>query len=338
MLCNCPISGIRWHADYMTTQGAQVSCHPIFYLTQRELYQLAIKDFWVSRYNKMDNYLITLALLNSTSLVEWHAPATPTKDAHMRALRQLPALLDIIDAMNACERLPAALRPTFPRIVINQENNNLSCLSTHIEVWQTVILETRANIKDVRSENELRISESRFMAALYDANINGRRLGIIASRWLTATLDWHPVADMLWRKMIITAASASKYNNDDNRLKIANYYTIGDWEQLENYLMDNLEHGTTFSAILMQWIAIAKTTIQAQYARGQSVDINGNLTIDRAIDSPENNAILRLIDDSPTAQPLPAEYKSKLDYLKALAKYNAAKNYAVINAPKDNIL
>lgn len=89
----CPISGLEeYHGEFFKGERAISVPHPIFFLSDKQLFARARK-YKQDLYSETERKLLFLALLHKTDLVEWEVPADPSPACVLRNLDQAFKLL-----------------------------------------------------------------------------------------------------------------------------------------------------------------------------------------------------------------------------------------------------
>lgn len=127
----CTYSGIEFTVSHFqnslsarfTVNGA----HPIFNQPVKILLSRA-RDFQEGKLNEEECRLLFLALLNSTELVSFHVPATPSRKI---VLANMEAMLRVTNWINAAKPLHIA----WPRVSINHQTRYLEQIGGWLDAW-----------------------------------------------------------------------------------------------------------------------------------------------------------------------------------------------------------
>jgi hypothetical protein len=129
----CAYSGVEFKVEHFPIYLDQRECyHPIFCLSQRKL--IALSPKWAAgELTNIDSYLLFLALLNSTELVEFRSPAFLTEHTDSIVANNMTSLLRICSKINTVKHPELAL----PRFVLSVDTRDLSNVANWIEMWHS---------------------------------------------------------------------------------------------------------------------------------------------------------------------------------------------------------
>lgn len=128
----CSLSGLEFNCDYFPgTFYSREATHPIFHIPQAKLLNYLGK-WGAGELTHTDSYLLILALLNSSDLVDFRTAVYKTEQTDSIVAQNMEPLARILIHMNTVRDTSLI----FPRFVISPETRNLATLKSWIETWQ----------------------------------------------------------------------------------------------------------------------------------------------------------------------------------------------------------
>ena len=127
----CSKSGVRFNCEHMpTTLSSSSYTHPIFHVPQKRL--IALAGQWAAqKLTTTESYLLYLALLDSTELIQWRTQASYHKGMDAIVSSNMEALLSIISKINLIKH-PSFALPSFS---INPSTHLLENSYHWIQAW-----------------------------------------------------------------------------------------------------------------------------------------------------------------------------------------------------------
>ena len=126
----CSKSGVIFNCEHMpTTLSSSTYTHPLFHVPQKRL--IALAGQWAAqKLTPTESYLLYLALLDSTELIQWRTQASYHKGMDAIVSSNMENLLSIIAKINLIHH-PSFALPSFS---INPSTHTLDYLihSLHI--------------------------------------------------------------------------------------------------------------------------------------------------------------------------------------------------------------
>lgn len=129
----CGISGIDFNVDHFPgfLANREVN-HPIFSVPQKRLLSYTGTFFKPDALTPTDKYLLFLALLHSSELVEWRLPVVQTPATQSIISRNFEPLVHTLCKINSVD----APSVVFPRFIVGVETRNLANVHFWIDNWK----------------------------------------------------------------------------------------------------------------------------------------------------------------------------------------------------------
>lgn len=321
MKCKCQYSGIPFTLLSFSNlqQRSEVICvHPIFYADIPTL----IRAYQVYEQGEMksleDQRLLFLALLNKTDQVDWSCTADPSPAT---VAQNLPSLYSHICWLNNLSTAKD-INYRLPRFSINASTRKLTTFRFWLDAWSDAYNQFN---KSYRATFELDR-----MASL-EAKM--REIGPLAAdrprantAFLRVLADWceiasgfpQAVADV-WKDILRCESNIEAMN-----------FLAADIDELEEWLLDNIEPGAGFQAAALQQVREVKS---ANAAEG----INDFILISSPTSAMEDTSewkmniedrgatelanIRNMIETAPVVAPQRCDYPDDISFRKAKAKF-----------------
>ena len=324
----CAISGLDFQADHFPGFLAQrEAVHPIFHMPQKKLLSYTGK-FYSSELTDIDKYLLFLAVLNSSELVDFRASVQRTAFTPGIIARNFDPLVHIICKLNSILS-PAVV---FPRFVISQETRTLSNVHFWLDNWLSAYKEFLAGDRKHTEGRKLiarelaleRLIKNPHRAisdyanqiadwAVVAGDLENRFRGKIPDPF---TLKSNSIAEY-WRSIIIRCARQDKI------------YAIpeADLDEIIEFYESELDVvGSIYSFELLKLLRIAKKK------RGDYLGLSdiSSPAISYQILSESDDVMASnlklMIDLAPTEEPIKNNYPDTISYLRARSRWVMAKN------------
>ena len=329
----CAISGIEYRCQFMPMYlTSRESHHPIFDIPTSRLLQLTPK--WLAgELNHTENYLLYLALFNSTGLMDFRVPATVSADTASIIAQNMDRLADIVERIHSSgsEKVTNILR--LPSFVITPDTKDLTNSPDWITIWNNCYQDYAENYKSSTLLDRIERKETVLERWIKD---NSKEVSQYANR----LADW--------------AADAGKFDQEANyevlnehnkpelmssywkRIIVACAKTEAIWEIPDVDLQDLTEHCEEFIYHGSIYAHTLMSLLRAGIARKKNfldlgdIDIGANGISFRILDadaSVEDANKLSLIDSAPVNKPIESQYPNKLAFLKAKLNWQMAQDY-----------
>lgn len=323
MQIKCAYSGITFSCEHFpATLNQGESYHPIFAIPQKSLFQYSRK--WAAReLTDTDKYLLYLALLHSTELLEWRCSAIRTPRTTAMIENNMEALLHIVGKMNLVKH------PSFvlSHIAITQETRDLSNSRYWIETWNESYQDFLDGYKDAKLHDKLVTREATIERLVKDANKPIEAYARHLADWAEMASEFPTYSvrvdgksipiNEYWKNIIVSCCK-------EERVFLIPKEHI---EKLLEHLEDNLDAGsisahTTFNLV--------RAGLKKQHNYLGLGDLDLTETKYRIL--PNESTIqdantMAMIDSAPVKKPIPADYPSNIAYLRARVKWDMKESY-----------
>lgn len=311
----CGISGIEFSCEHLPIYlHSREYAHPIFYLPQPKLLGLYQK-YRHAELNEIDSYLLFLAYLNSTDLIDWRVPAQLNAQTASIIANNFEHLVQVVSRMNTVKN-PSV---HFSHISVNPETKHLQNVAYWIASWEDTYDSFVSGYASQRIKMELSEIEERLESLIKDANRSEVKFASRLAEWADKAGNFprFPVqvglgtipCNEYWKSII------RKCTNQESIFQIP----AKDLRELLDHCEEYIEAGSIYAFNVFQIIrgGIAKQS-----------DFLGlgdfNFTILNAEDSVEKANKLAIISNAPTEKPARMQYPSQFAYLKAKLAYDMA--------------
>ena len=321
----CGISGIEFAVEHFPGYLTQrETTHPIFYLPQKKLLPYLSK--WAAgELTPTDSYLLFLAILHSTELVEFRVPASRSSHIDSIIAQNMESLVKTVIRLNTVSN-PAVI---FPRYAVTPETKFLDNVKFWIENWAAVYKDF---MDGYRRETESRKLITR--EAALERLIKNPHLPV--SAYASKIAEWAAIAGEFpafnvtspFTKLTITL---SDYWKDIiiRCTREESVYAIpqSDIEELLEHCETNISIGTIYSNALFSVLRKALSK-QKNFLGLGDLDLGRNkYTLLTESDTVETANIKAMIDSAPEEEPRPEQYPSKLAFMRAKVRWQLAKSY-----------
>lgn len=324
----CSKSGIHFTCEHFPAYiHSRETHHPIFDISQKELIQY-IKKWASNELTETDSYLYYLALLNSTSLVQWRVPAQKTEITKSLIANNMDYLIQTISKMN-CITSPV-FKPAF--VAISPETKTLENSMHWIHMWNEsadrFVSDYSSAFADERMKERINARETILYKLLHDPNKPESIVASHLAEWADdaggfpthlITINGRSIQMNEYWKEIIRACVKSDAMFAINDLHL---------DKLLEYCEENIDAGSVYGHRLFKFLRRGEEVKQA-FSDFADVDLTGmpKFRILDASSSVEDANKLAMIDSAPLEEPKSSNYPDKISYLRAKAKYDLARNY-----------
>lgn len=327
----CAYSGLIFKCDHfpMSLSNYETS-HPIFLLPQHKL--LSYTSKWASgELGTTDSYLLFLALLNSTSLLEWRTSiAYKQYQTDTIIATNMESLLRIIGKINLIHHPKFAL----PSFAITKETRGLDNISHWINAWQDSFLEFMKGHKEQTEQEKLIRREYALERMIKSTQLkNAKSYAQVLANWaelvgqFPTSMMLHPInknpvtLNNYWKEIIIACIKEEKIFQ----------YPEKDVTELLEHCEETIPHGSISAASLMDLLRVGKKS-QSSYLCLTDFDITaykaGTLSTEDVVETANK---ISMIQSAPLEAPIKSNYKTELDFIRAKAKYRMKQKYGDIS-------
>ena len=324
----CAISGLDFQTEHFPGFLAQrETVHPIFHMPQKKLLCYTGK-FYTNELTDTDKYLLFLAVLNSSELIEFRTSVQRTPFTPGIIARNFDPLVHIICKLNGVMN-PAVV---FPRFIIGQETKTLSNIHFWIDNWKESYKEFLAGDRKHTEGRKLiarelaleRLIKNPHRAisdyanqiadwAITAGDITGKFRQSIPDPF---TLKQTSIAEY-WRSIIIRCA------------KLDRIYAIpkADIDEIIEFYESELDTiGSIYSYQLLKLLRIAENKHRDYLGLGDLSIATTNYQILSENDDVMASNLKLMIDLAPVEEPKKEDYPDKVAFLRARSRWIMAKN------------
>jgi len=325
----CAYSGIVFKCDHFPMALNNSECsHPVFLLPQHKL--LSYSSKWsAGELTTTDSYLLFLALMNSTSLLEWRHAVHRTNNTDALVATNMEPLIKIIGKINLIHH-PKFVLPSF---AITRDTCTLENVKHWVEAWHESFLEFMRGYKEQTEQERISRREYALERMIKSTQLkNAKKYSIALANWaelagqfpsfvLLHPLTKNPITLANYWKEIITACIREE--------KIFQY-PAADVEELITHCEEHIPHGSISAASLMDLLRAGKRS-QSSYLCLSDFDIvafkNGTLSSEDVVETTNK---LVMMQNAPTEMPVRTNYSSEIEFVRAKARYRMKQQYGAI--------
>lgn len=325
----CAYSGISFKTEHFSSLHLESrECyHPIFALPPKKL--VIYYQKWVaSELDSTESYLLFLALLASTELVEFRVPVKKTEETASLVANHMPALFQ------AVTKLAGIKHPRFsvPSIAITPETCTLSNIKYWIQTWNTCYVDFLSGLGREELRSKLARREAGLEKLIKSPQIKPEKYAGLLAAWAAeaAAFPEFTVLDSsnnectlsaYWQDIIV------RCYRTENILSIP----AKDLKELTEHCEEHIEAtGSLFSYHLFAALEEGKSRQTNFFGLGDMMALTADNPGFRVLDSKtsvEDANIAVLIDSAPISKPERSHYASDFQYLKAKSKWELAAKY-----------
>lgn len=323
----CAYSSIEFECSHIPgTFHSPELYHPIFSLPQKRL--LAFTSKWShGELTPTDSYLLFLAILNSSDLIEWRVPAARCEQTDSLVANNLESLLKTVIKLNTVPN-PDTI---FPHYAISPDTRFLTNVRYWIENWEDsyrsyksgyrsahesaiTIRREAALTRMIRSKHRSVSSYSRELA--YWAAQAGSFPTFIISSPFASSLNSQISCSDYWQECIVRCTKNEYIFSIPDK----------DLEELISHCEDNIPVGSIHSNALFTVLRTAQKRKKTFLDLGDP-DAKASYTLLSSQSTAESANLKALIDSAPEDMPVREHYPSSFAYMKAKLRWDMAKKY-----------
>lgn len=171
MKCNCTISGLNWHAEYISAATSQP--HPFFSLGLKKI--PAILSLWQQqKLDDAETHLLFCRLLLDTEHVSFSSPLFLTPELKLLESAQMNRLAKVTySGVFQKENI------SLPAFLVSKQNQDISEL---IGIWEEELETYRISAAAARQQHEIRAMLTRVQRAFSNPILKGRKR--IITEWM----------------------------------------------------------------------------------------------------------------------------------------------------------
>lgn len=325
----CAYSSLEFSCDHFPlTLHSRESYHPIFNVPQKTL--IAQLGKWSgNELTSIDSYLLFLAILRSSDLVDFRVPAIRTPLTDQIIAQNMESLCKIIFRLNTVHS-PSTV---FPRYVISPETKSLSNVHYWIQNWKNAYQDFLDGYTSAHESQKLIHRE----AALSRLIRNPHKP---LSSYSSQIAEWASIAGGFPEFKLLDPLSPPSRARE---ITCADYWKHiislsareeqifsiprKDLEELLEHCEESIPIGSIFSNALFKILRGALER-QKNFLGLGDLDIGkSTFEILNDSDSTESANLRAMIQAAPESEPKPEQYPSKFAYIKAKLRWETAKKY-----------
>lgn len=328
----CSISGVEYNCEHMQVYlTSRESHHPIFDIPTARLIQLTPR--WIQgELSSTENYLLYLALFNSTGLMDFRVPATRTVDTASIIAQNMAPLASIVERIWDSGSIKVSEILHLPSFVITPDTKDLESSPDWIQIWNNCYKDYQDHYSTSTALEKLNRQETILERYIRDHNKDISTYASRLANWAAdaakfydenyTILNEHNQAEMLssyWKRIIVACArTESIWDIPD-----------GDLAELIAHCEETIYHGSIYAHTLMSLLR-AGAERKKNFLDIGDIDIGQHGTSFRILDasaSVEDANKLALIDSAPLEAPIEKNYPNKLAFIRAKLNYNMKRDY-----------
>jgi hypothetical protein len=326
----CGISGIDFECDHFPGfLASRETCHPIFYMPQKKLLGYTGK-FFTSELTSTDKYLLFLAVLHSSELVDFRLPAIQTPFTQSIIARNFESLVHIVCKINAVD----APSVVFPHIVVGPETRNLSNVHFWIDRWKESYKEFQSGTAKAYEGRKLIQRETALARLIKNPYKPSAEYASQIADWAISAGNIDSYKQLTNNPLTNTQTSLSSYWRTAiiRCAKLDRLYQIPESDMreiLEHFETELDAIGSIYSHELLQ---ILRTALKkrSDYLGLELGSNTANMKTYEEISSAtpddiQSSNMKLMIDLAPTIEPLKKDFPDTVSYLRAKMRWNMAK-------------
>jgi hypothetical protein len=319
----CAISGIRFDVSYLESVSIPHTVgyyHPVFTLSQRNLYDLYYKHTQ-NKLSPTDSYLLFCAFLHATKQVSWNSPAScnPNDAATKRLVQN-----NIAQLIEVYEKTSVIKHPSFrqPSFIVAYDNSHLQQVHNWIAAWNDNLVRWNVTRADRITQRNLAAIENLLSSKLTSGTPIDKLPAIVAD-WAVQAGEFPADKEAEYKKIIRSCFNSSKMFNTPLALI----------KEVREYCYSNIEAGSihfhTLCDILNEGISrhvdyLGGSSLALGYTLLPSTDPRTKLAKEGELKTQAE--LVAIASKAPTEAPVRLDYSTDLDFLKAKLAYRIALN------------
>lgn len=342
----CGMSGVEFRVDHFSLYlSARESHHPIFSLSADKLLELS-ESYMDQEFTDTENYLLYLALFNTTGLVEFRVPAVQFQHTPSIVAHNMLNLMTVVSKFNVIglDRIQHQLQ--LPRFVITPDTKNLSSTKDWISVWDNAYKDYKDRYRSSTILDQINAMEKNLERHIKDRTKDISSYAGQLANW-AAKAGAFPTVEVSDKSVIAITGkklTLSEYWKYIIKLcaKSEPVYSIPDVhiDKLIEHCEEHIEQGTIYAYELMALLRSAAKKKTDFFELGD-IDVKSTFKILDANAGVEDANMIAMMDSAPENKPVEKDYPNKLAFLKAKMKYDLKVAYekdhpkSVIIIPED---
>lgn len=321
----CSYSGIEFKCEHLPMHlTARETAHPVFFLHPKKLLGLYAK-YQTQELTATEEYLLFLAYLNSTELVEFRVPAKYTEHTTAIIARHFDALMDIATKIQGIK----SPRFSVAKIAITPATSTLENLPHWIENWKASYAQFLKGQDDRALLDSIQEIEVRLQ------RLTNAQSPQLQGKYNSTLAEW--------------AAKAFKFPDfliEDNGklITLSNYWKLiirccqsqekifqfpkEDIEELRNHIVDYIDLAPKWGVDVLTLVEDG-IELHKNFLGLGDIDLAAGSTTYRTLtedDSIQAANIDAIIQAAPKTEPQEKDYPTRFAYLKAKMNWNLAQS------------
>ena len=324
----CSISGLEFSCEHFPISLSQREYHhPIFSVPPKRLYKY-IQKFHACELTEIDSYLLFLAYLKSTDLVEFRCAARRTSLTSSIVSANMDRLLTVISQINEIKHPSLSL----VRTVVSKDTCDLGNVKYWIDLWDQNISDFKSGLKDREVLEDINKKANGLERLIKNPAISPKKYSHLLAEWASVAASFPTFTIILngtestcaeYWKIIIQAC----YDNT-SIIQIP----PADLQELIDHVHEyiDISAGSIQSHHLFKCLDAGKEKLQSFFGLGDYQYLSSDTPAFRILDantSVEDANIQILIDTAPSSEPKRNEYQSEFAFMKAKFKWEVAQKY-----------
>lgn len=339
MQVKCAYSGITFTCEHFPASvSSKELVHPVFYLKPAKL--LSLSTMWAEgKLTTTDSYLLFLALLDSTGLVQFRTSVLRSdKTSQILALN----MEQLVSLCTKILHVPAENKSKIlPSFAISSGSDTLDNVGAWLGTWQSALDEYVAGYKGAGARNKLIATESLLHKYIKDSSLHPSKYSNLLANWAEIAGNFPSGETLLpggqkiplnlyWKNLITKAAL------DDSIFTVSQK----DLEELIGHCEENIPHGSIYAHSLMKVLrdalaaqvdffrggATAFKVLSSPSAASSSTSSSSVATSSGGSEDVGSLNVARIIESAPAREPARGEYDSLVSFLKAKMAWNLAQS------------
>jgi hypothetical protein len=322
----CAYSGISFQVEHFpVVLNQRESYHPIFDIPQRKLLPF-LRKWGANELTPTDSYLLFLALLKSSDLVDFRYPVVRTEDTDSIVAQNMEILAKTVMKINTV----TSSAQVFPSYVITPDTRTLANIDVWVENWLEAYEDfcngARKDYDNRRIGDKERLLERLIKNKHREVTSYANQLAewaALAGKFPKFTTNspfsGKPVTcEDYWKQLIVKCAHGA-YLTEQMRIDV---------KELLDHCEDNVSMlGSIYSKTLFSVLRVAIEKAKNFLELGDRDIARSTYSLLESSDQVEELNIKAIIDSAPDTMPTREQYPTKFQFLRAKMRYETAQTY-----------
>lgn len=313
----CSKSGLEYSVQYFPISfhnDKHQLHHPVFDAPLPKLWKYFPK-WQAGELTDVDSYLLFLAILHSTDLVEFRTSAIRTPHTVSIVQSNMESLYDTVGKILAVKNP----RFTLPRFVISHDTRTLDNVKYWLQAWDAAYLDFKNGLKEQELRSKLQRREAALERLIKNPAIKPERYAHLLAAWADEASEF-PQFNITIRNTQTTLAEywkdiICKCYRQESVIQIPK----SDIQELLEHCEEHIDLGSIFSYQLLTLLREALQTIDGFF--GNSETTFQILSDDESVGT---SNLQLLIETAPVEKPRRIDYPSEFAFLKEKMKWAIA--------------